>query len=317
MISRRSVRVKVMQTIYAFELLENANPNLYSKSLQNNIQSVNNLYVYLLFFIREICNEVDNMAKIKAEKLLPTDEDLNYSTKILSNSIVQGLNHNEAYQKELKKSALSGKLDEVIVRHLYQKMIDSEVYQQYILSEKNFDLEEDRKVIDYLLDEIILPDELFQEHIEDLFPNWEDDAGFVLEAVRQLVKKSKDEIKLHTNKPSVKSKVLELASFADSLYQKVIESKEEMMIKIEPFLKNWEVERIAVLDLIIIRMALIEFLDFPTIPTKVTINEYVDIAKDYSTPKSGDFVNGVLDKMMKNMLKNGLILKEGRGLNDK
>ncbi|MCO5231494.1 MAG: transcription antitermination factor NusB [Chitinophagales bacterium] len=317
MISRRSVRVKVMQAVYGYERSEDALPATFRKSLQANIHSVKDLYLYLLLAIREVANEVDTVAKIKASKHLPTQEDINFSTKILSNFFILNLNNDEEFLKALKKSDIPNQLDEVIKGHLYKSMVESPEYIKYIDAETEFDFEQDRKIMSFLLNDILLSNELFLEHIEEVFPSWEDDAEFVVSAVREVFKKSKDTLKLHIGKNSVKGKILELSEFADRLFEKVIQSKDDLTIEIEPYLKNWDLERIAVVDLIIMRMALTEFTDFPSIPLKVTMNEYIDIAKDYSSPKSKDFINGVLDRMMKDMSNKGLIAKTGRGLNDK
>lgn len=317
MISRRSVRVKVMQAVYGYERSEDALSATFKKSLQSNIHSVKDLYIYLLFTIREVANEVDKISKIKASKHLPTEADKNYSTKILSNVIIQGLNNDDYFVKEVIKSSYTTQFDDTIRVFLYKLLIESEAYNQYIQSDEEFNFEKDRKIIEFLFYDIMLSNEMFLEHMEEIFPSWEDDAEFVVGAVREVIKKSKQAVKLHLDKNSLKGKFLELSEFADKLFEKTISSKEDLTDEIEPYLKNWEMDRIAVLDLIMIRLALIEFTDFPTIPLKVTMNEYIDIAKDYSTPKSKDFVNGVLDRMMKEMTKKGIIVKTGRGLNDK
>lgn len=315
MISRRSVRVKVMQAVYGYERSEDALPATFRKSLQSNIHSVKDLYIYLLYAIREVANEVDTVARIKASKFLPTEEDKNYSTKILSNVFVQSLNHDEEFQKELKKTGLANQLEDTVKAHLYKLMIETPEYNDYIGADAEFDVDQDRKIIEHLFNEVMLSNDMFLEHVEEVFPSWEDDAEFVVGAVREVIRKCKDAVKLHVDKNSVKGKLLELSEFADKLFEKVIQSKETLTEEVEPYLKNWEMDRIAVVDLIMIRMALTEFTDFPSIPLKVTMNEYIDIAKDYSSPKSKDFVNGVLDRMMKDMTKNGVIVKTGRGLN--
>ncbi|MCO5234220.1 MAG: transcription antitermination factor NusB [Chitinophagales bacterium] len=317
MISRRSVRVKVMQAVYGYERSDDALPAAFRKSLQANIHSVKDLYLYLLLSIRDVANEVDTVSKIKASKHLPTQEDKNFSTKLLSNVFILNLNNDEEFLKALKKSDAPQNLDEAVKNHLYKLMVEAPEYIEYISSDTEFDLEEDRKIISAILNNILLSNDLFLEHIEEIFPSWEDDAEFVVGAVREVFKKSKESLKLHIGKNSVKGKILELSEFADKLFEKVIQSKEELTIDIEPYLKNWDLERIAVIDLIIMRMALTEFTDFPSIPLKVTMNEYIDIAKDYSSPKSKDFINGILDRMMKDMNNKGLIGKTGRGLNDK
>jgi len=132
--------------------------------------------------------------------------------------------------------------------------------------------------------------------------------------VQEVIQKSKNELKLHLEKGNLKDKFKELTQFGIDLFNETVNHKKEHQQLIEPKLKNWEADRLAVIDVILIRMAVSEFLYFPSIPVKVTINEYLDIAKEYSTPKSKDFINGVLDSLMRDMKKNEQIQKSGRGL---
>lgn len=317
MISRRSVRVKVMQAIYAYESSDNVLQDTFRKSLHTKIYSVIDLYLYLLFIIREVANEVEVVYEIKTSKHLPTAEDLSYNTKLLSNTFVQHLNKDEAFLKALRDSKVTRFSENEIIKHLYRLLHDSPEFAAYSSSSKNFDSKEEKNIIKYIFNNIILSDLLFHEHIEDVFPSWEDDADFVVGAIRDLISKSNKSFELHIHKASVKSKIDELSEFGEKLFDKAILSKEILMMDIEEYLKNWEIERIAVIDLILIRMGLTEFTDFPSIPVKVTMNEYIEVAKSYSSPKSKDFVNGVLDRMLKDMTKKGLIAKTGRGLMDK
>lgn len=317
MISRRSVRVKVMQAIYAYESSDNVLRDTYRKSLHTKIYSVLDLYLYLLLVIREVANEVEVVYEIKSSKHLPTEEDLNYNTKLLSNTFIQHLNKDEAYLKSLRNAKVRGFLEEEMVKHLYKQLHDSPEFIAYSASSKEFDEVEEKEIIKHIFNNIILSDLLFYEHIEEVFPSWEDDAKFVVGAVRELINKSDKSFSLHIDKASVKSKINELSEFGEKLFEKAILSKEVLLLEIEEYLRNWEIERIAVIDLILIRMGITEFTDFPSIPVKVTMNEYIEIAKSYSSPKSKDFVNGVLDRMLKDMLKKGLIAKTGRGLMDK
>lgn len=314
MISRRSIRIKVMQAVYGLERSEGAQINAFEKSLQNSIKSVKDLYLFLLLSVREVANKVEDVAKIKASKHLPTEADKLYSTKLLSNTLIQYLNFDAEFNKEVLSSGLSKFIDDDLNRNFYKKLEASVAYNTYIDSEEEFSFEADRAIICHLFDEILLADDLFLQHIEEVFPSWEDDAEFIVVAVREVFKKSKSELKLHIEKETLQDKFEELSLFGANLFKKTIEGKEEMLSRIEPYLKNWEMDRIAVLDLIMLRMALAEFFEFRSIPIKVTMNEYIDIARDYSTPKSKDFINGVLDRMMRDLKSKGEINKTGRGL---
>ena len=228
--------------------------------------------------------------------------------------MIQYLNNDKEFLSELKKSKIQALVEDDNVRSMYRKLADSPLYKSYMHNGKEFDLVEDKKISRFIFEEVLLQDEYFLQHMDECFLNWNDDADLVVDAVREVIDKSKHELKLHLEKDKVKEKMLELAEFGKELFRKTIEHKKEYIQLIGPKLKNWDSDRLAVLDVILLRMALAEFFEFPSIPTKVTINEYLDIAKEYSTPKSKDFINGILDSLMHDLKKQGKIKKTGRGL---
>ncbi len=152
------------------------------------------------------------------------------------------------------------------------------------------------------------------EYIEETFPTWDDDAFFVVSAVREVIKKSKSELKLHIEKETLQEKFKELTQFGNELYKQTNANREEQLEIIKPYLQNWEAERLANVDMLLLRMALTELLYFAYIPYKVTLNEYIEIAKTYCGPKSKDFINGLLDRINADLMKEGKIKKSGRGL---
>ena len=314
MITRRSVRIKAMQYIYAYETTASAPASQFQNFLEKSILSVKDQYLYLLLCIREIANFVETDAKIKAGKHLKNDKDKNFSTKLLSNVLVQYLNNDKEFNIELKNASIASLLDDDNIRQLYKKLTESEAYVDYLTNGTEFNVEADKSIITFLLNNLILEDENFTTNMEELFTNWMDDAEFVVEAVHEVIQKSKNELKLHLEKGNLKDKFKELTQFGIDLFNETINNKKAHYKLIEPKLKNWETERLAIIDVILIRMAVSEFLYFPSIPVKVTINEYLDIAKEYSTPKSKDFINGVLDSLMRDMKTNDQLNKTGRGL---
>lgn len=303
-----------MQYIYAFDTTQNTPAAQFQTLLEKSILSVKDQYLYILLTIREVANFVEKDAKIKASKYIKSDRDKSFNTKLLSNVLVQFLNNDKEFLTEIKNAQTSALLDEDNIRQLYKKLTESPEYNDYLENGKEFDLEEDRAVVTFLLDSILLEDDVFTANTEEIFTNWMDDAEYVIEAVHEVIQKSKHELKLHLEKGSLRDKFKELSQFGLDLFHQTTEHKKEHLKLIEPKLKNWESERLAVVDMILIRMAVTEFLYFPSIPVKVTINEYLDIAKEYSTPKSKDFINGVLDSLMKEMKSNDQIHKTGRGL---
>ena len=303
-----------MQYLYAFETTQQLPASHFINHLEKSILSVKDQYLYILLTIREVANFVEKDAKIKASKHIKNDSDKNFNTKLLSNVIIQYLNNDKEFELEIKNAKTASLLDEDDIRRLYKIFTETKEYSEYLNNGTEFNVEEDKAVISFLLNNIIIEDEIFATNIEELFTNWQDDAEYVVEAVQEVIQKSKNELKLHLEKGNLKDKFKELTQFGIDLFNETVNHKKEHQQLIEPKLKNWEADRLAVIDVILIRMAVSEFLYFPSIPVKVTINEYLDIAKEYSTPKSKDFINGVLDSLMRDMKKNEQIQKTGRGL---
>lgn len=303
-----------MQYIYACETANSADIKHFEQNLQKSIFSVKDQYLYLLLFIREIANFAEKDAQIKSSKHLKSNDDKLVNTKLLSNFLIQFLNNDAPFLKEIKALNILSLIDEEDVRRLYKKMLDAPQYQHYLNNGKEFDIDEDRKIVLFMLNELLFEDDTFIDHSDEIFINWNDDAEFVVEAVTDIIQKSKHELKLHLNRQHLKEKMAELSQFGIDLFRETVEHKKENYKLIEPRLKNWDSDRLATVDIILMRMALSEFLYFPSIPIKVTINEYLDIAKEYSTPKSKDFINGVLDALMKDLKDKNLLNKIGRGL---
>ena len=314
MITRRSVRIKTMQYVYAYESTASAASSQFEQYLEKSILSVKDQYLYLLLCIREVSNFVEVDAKIKAGKFIKQDSDKNFNTKLLSNVIIQYLNNDKAFLAEISQAKTAQLLDEDTIRQWYKIFIATPEYKAYLENGTEFNVDADRAIVKFLLDAVLLEDENFNTIIEELFTNWADDAEYVVDAVHEVIQKSKNELKLHLEKGNLKEKFRELKQFGIDLFRITIQNKKDHQVIIKPKLKNWESDRLAMLDVILIRMALAEFLDFPSIPVKVTINEYLDIAKEYSTPKSKDFINGILDSIMKDLKSNSTLNKTGRGL---
>lgn len=314
MITRRSVRIKTMQYLYAYETSESLPVSHFISHLEKSILSVKEQYLFLLLFTRELANFVEKDAKIKEAKYIKSDADKNFNTKLISNLFIKYLNHDEDFIAETKKLNLLNLIDEDLLKRLYKVFIETEEYKQYLNNNSEFNIEEDKKIIHFLLYNILLEDEAFLINMEDLFTNWIDDAEYVIDAVQDVIKKSKNELKLHLVKGNLKDKFKEVTQFGIDLFSITINEKEKIHQYFEPKLKNWESDRLAITDIVIMRMAIAEFLYFPSIPAKVTINEYLDIAKEYSTPKSKDFINGILDSILNDLKNTNQLPKTGRGL---
>ena len=303
MISRRNIRVKVMQTLYA---LESGSPDGISlspeKLLTSKFLQTRNLFTYIIYFISEVARYAEKDAHIKGNKHLPTAEDLSVNTKISGNELPWLTFENNSFHQVVKDAHLEHITDVELVKKMYQQLVQSEEYKDYISisarTKKN-----EKKILEYILNHILLPNEEFCSHIEEHFINWDDDA----EQMQILATN-------YFNKPNGCNfnEILgeEKKDFAFSLLKTVKDKEEINLSMIKEKLKNWDADRIAALDMIMLHMGLCEMLYFETIPTRVTINEYIDLAKAYSTPQSGQFVNGLLDTLNKELSSQNKIHKK-------
>lgn len=272
------------------------------KLLRKQIEQSRKLFVYLIHFVTEVARYAEKDAHKKASKHLPSASDLSINTKIAGNELLWKILETPSYkgaENELKPSSL---MDEELGKKIYQQLVESEEYKDYINAEGREKVAE-KKILEFIFTNLMLPNQDFITHIEELFINWDDDAEMMNILVLNFLQKPHA---YDFNNFISKEKL----DFAKDLLATTIEKKEISMELLKPKLKNWDAERIAALDLIIIQMGICEFLYFETIPTKVTINEYIDLAKDYSTQQSGQFINGILDNIHKELTAEGKIHKK-------
>jgi N utilization substance protein B len=294
MITRRNIRVKIMQTLYSLEAQDNHKTGDAQKILQKHFDQSGQLLIYLIFFLTELARYAETDSLRRSSKHLPTELDKNVNTKLAGNQLLWKMLEQESYQKMLKKDKPELIDHTEMVRKLYLELRETEVYKAYI-SENSRDKKPEKEILEYIFNDFLLPNESFESHLEEIFPNWGDDAEMMQKLVSGYLNKTSA-----FNFEEIVSP--DKALFARELLTVVLEKKEVTMELIRPKLKNWDADRIATLDMIFMQMGVCEFLFFETIPPKVTINEYIDLAKDYSTPLSGQFVNGILDNIHKDLV---------------
>jgi N utilization substance protein B len=294
MITRRNIRVKIMQTLYALEAQENVKPGEAQKILQKHFDHSRQLFVYLLFFITEIARYAETDSARRSNKHLPSELDKNVNTKLAGNQLLWHILEQESFQQALKTEKPELTEHAELVRKLYLELRETPEYKKYI-SEGARDAKQEKEILEYIFNDFLLPHEAFESHLEEMFSNWSDDA----EMMQKLVSGYLNKISAFNFQEMVSP---DKASFARDLLAAVLEKKEVTLGMIRPKLKNWDADRIATLDMILMQMGVCEFLFFETIPPKVTINEYIDLAKEYSTPQSGQFVNGILDNIHKELV---------------
>ncbi len=318
LLSRRSVRIKVMQVLYTHEQSPDIVFTALEKSLTQNVHSAFRLLIYNLFFITKTAQYAVEDAGHKSSKHLPTEADKNFSVRIFHNPIIQKIILDENFKRILRHEKLTLLPPDDYFRTLFKAFEDTSAYKNYIL-EQNPPIEEDKRLILYLYRKVLLLNELFTAHLDDLFNNWHDDQTIIENQLALLIDKiatqvEKEIIKGNEKQIKFPEEMTDEQEFANALLNRTYYNEEYLSGLITPKLENWDAERLAQIDLMLMKMALAEMLYFPKIPLKATMNEYIDIAKSYSTPKSGEFINGILDKIMKELKDQGLLKKEGRGL---
>ena len=292
-----------MQTLYSLDSMSSEERIEEGSSiLKNKIEQSRSLFSYLIYFITEVARYAETDAIQKANKHLPTSMDLNINTKIAGNDILWKILEDKSFVQAVKDGKYEHLINADLLKKTYKDLVASEQYKEYI-EELSRDKKSEKKILDFILTHLLLPNEDFIQHIEELFINWDDDAELMQTLVLNFFNKP------HANSfANILSK--EKSDFAFGLLKTVLEKEEYTLELIKPKLKNWDADRIASLDLIILQMGVCEFLYFETIPTKVTINEYIDLAKDYSTTQSGQFVNGLLDNLHKELTIQNKIVKK-------
>ena len=295
MISRRNIRVKVMQTVYTLSTLETElKPGEPIKLLQRHFEQSKDLLTYLTYFLTEVARYAETDAHVRSNKHLPTKEDLNVNTKIAGNEILWKIKENASFQQAVVKSKPDLKIDKELVKKIYHRLAESPLYREYmVVKERNQNQE--RELLEFILNDLLLADEIFISHLEEYFINWDDDADMIILTLKNALQKTSSANFADVITP-------DKWDFAKTLLTTVLEKEKHLESYIVPKLKNWDPERIAAIDMIIMKLGVAEFLYFETIPPKVTINEYIDIAKEYSTQQSGQFVNGILDNIHKELV---------------
>lgn len=302
MISRRNIRVKVMQALYTLDSIsKDVTVMDANKLLRKQLGITRELFVYLIYFLTEVARYAEKDALKKASKHLPTASDLTINTKIAGNELLWKILEEPSFKFACAELKPEHRADEDLLKKIYQALIESEEYKDYIGIQARSKKEE-KDILEFIFTNLMLPNENFISHIEEQFINWDDDAEMMNQLMINFLQKPH-----HFNFNEIVSK--EKMDFAKSLLETAIEKREVSMELLKPKLKNWDADRIATLDLIIIQLGICEFLFFETIPTKVTINEYIDLAKEYSTPQSGQFINGILDNIHKELTAQGKIDK--------
>ncbi len=313
MLTRRHIRVKVMQSLYALEQTKSDNLDKEEKFLLFSIDQMYDLFLINLQLLVEIRKHAVDFLEKSQKKYLATSEEKNPNQKFINNEVLLLLEKNTELKEAMDHKKMNcWDLDDEYVKILWKEISTSELYSDY-MDTKMSSFKEDKDFILDVFKEIIAPNDKLYEYIEDKKLTWIDDLPLINTGIIKMLRKVKQTHDEHMSLPRL-YKDADDKKFAKDIFRKTALNGVEFAKEIEGKTPNWDKDRIAELDKAVIKMAICEFQRFPSIPVKVTINEYLEIAKEYSTPKSSIFINGILDKISKEYQENGKLNKVGRGL---
>jgi len=313
-LNRRHIRVKVMQSIYAMHQGGSDNLEKEEKFLLYSLDSVQDLYLVMISTLLEIRKMEEVFLDLSSKKHLATPQELNPNKKFINNQVLQMLSENNSLGIALETRNINDwELHDDYIKILLQEIKESEMYAKYMSNTENT-FEEDKQLVIDIFEQLIVPNEKLFEYLEDNKLTWIDDIPLVNTQILKQLKAIKAKDDVDTFKVAKLYKDTEDKEFVLNLFRKTVLNEKELSKQYDDKTPNWDSERIAEIDTIILKMAICEFLKFPSIPTKVTINEYLEVAKEYSTSKSSIFINGILDNLVKEFETENKLNKVGRGL---
>lgn len=294
-----------MQLLYAVDVMKPEKPSTAGaglpKTLLGQIDQTRALVVYLLDNLVRIAAYAEKHARQLAAKHIVTQEDLAFNIKLAGNEVIWKIKEDAGFQEVVSIAKIDSLIDEDLIKKIFLELITTATYQQYI-KEASRDKKSEAAIISFIFTNLLLSHEGFVSRLEELYPNLDDDAEMAEQMVMQYLHKPGS---MHLENAIAPDKW----DYAQQLLETVLDKEPFLMELIRPKLKNWDSDRIALIDMVLLKMGISELLYFETIPTKVTINEYIDIAKDYSTAQSGQFVNGILDSIHKELISQNKIQK--------
>lgn len=312
MISRRLLRIKVLQAAYAHFKSGKDSLNKSEKELFFSIGKTYELYLSIFMLISDLSRYAGRRIDLARSKMSPSHEDLNPNTRFTNNNLIRHLENHELLCALLKKHKISWGNNPELIRELYNQLIRSDFYLSY-MEEIEVSWQSDKKFVLRMLNELILVSVSLDQVLEERSIFWNDDLEFVVRMVEKSLKKysgnNEADIPVYSLYKNDEDK-----QFVKNLFRNIIINHKEYEKLIDQHTKNWDVDRIAFMDILIMELAIAEILESESIPTRVSFNEYLEIAKYYSTEKSSNFINGILDKIIHQLKEENRIVKKGRGL---
>jgi len=310
MLSRRQLRVKVLLALYSFFQSEKSDLVSSEKELFRSIDKVYELYFLLLLFLIELAH--DDLLDVEdvQRKFFPKDEEIHAKHRLHQMTIFSALDNSDEFKNKIKQFKLSWQTEQELVRKIFFELKKSKLYKGYMVA----DLPDEKEFLVQMIRQFLEESESLKSVLSERSIYWNEDVSFGFHLLIKTVRDFYDTKKLEF--PSLYKDEKDDREFVKLLFEKTILHNKEFGEAIAAKTTNWEVDRIAMMDILLMKMALAEMTTFPSIPVKVSLNEYIDISKDYSTPKSKLFINGIIDKLAIEYKTNGKIVKTGRGLKE-
>lgn len=313
MLNRRHLRIKVFQAIYSYLRGAKSDLAVGERELLSSVNRIHELFVLHASVFTELHSFAYKRVQERKNKRLPSQEDLNPNLRFVDNELLKALANSTALQKKIEDFKISWANHGDVIQKLFKSIEDSDTYGKYMSSE-NFDIEDQKSLIIKIYREFIADNEMLQDFFEERSIHWSDDHYFVCGYIVKYLKGFQSRFSENYRVPDLFKDVDDDVEFIQTLYRQTLLNSSVYQDIIMDKAKNWEADRIAVVDFILMKMAVCELVKIPSVPIKVTLNEYIELSKTYSTPKSRVFINGILDKIVPDLKQKGDIKKVGRGL---
>lgn len=312
MLSRRHIRIKVLQALYGHYQDENPDTVISLRNLKRSLDRIFELYIYDICTLREVLRAAEERVELGTKKHRPSQEDLDPNLTFVNNKVLRLIADNVQLNHAIEDKHVSWSEYREQFKKIYNLLKDDDFYVNY-MNNQTHSFKEDKKLVKYIYATYICNNEFLHQLYEDFYIHWADD----LDAAQMMTTKTMKTMDESANASHPLVKLFKDKSdedFGQLLFRKVVSNNEKFEKWISDKTSNWETDRIAVVDILLMKMALAEFTAFEEIPIKVTLNEYIELSKQYSTPRSGIFINGILDKLVIDLKESKDIVKVGRGL---
>ena len=313
MLNRRHLRIKVFQAIYSYLRGAKNDLNVGERELLSSVNRIDELFVLHASVFIELREFAYKRIQERKNKRLPSEEDLNPNLRFVENEVLKAMSNSLSLQKKVDEYKISWYNNGDVIQKLFKSVEDSDTYGKY-MSGESLDLEQQKSFLIKVYREFIADNEILQDFFEERSIHWSDDHYFVCGYIVKYLKGFQSRFFQNYRPPELFKDLDDDVEFIKTLYRYTLLNSSAYQDIIMDKAKNWEADRIAVVDFILMKMAVCELVKIPSVPVKVTLNEYIELSKTYSTPKSRVFINGILDKIIPDLKLKGEIKKVGRGL---